>query len=84
MDRRAVRLIHRSTRRLLLTEAGRAFHEHCAAMLVKAQAAQAAVKQLQAAPAGTVRMACPATFVQFYLARIASDLTAIKTPANRG
>ncbi|MEO8523652.1 MAG: LysR substrate-binding domain-containing protein [Caldimonas sp.] len=72
-ERLGVRLIHRSTRRLSLTEAGRAFHEHCAAMLVEAQAAQAAVELLQAAPAGTVRMACPATFAQFYLARIVAD-----------
>ncbi|MEP7295316.1 MAG: LysR substrate-binding domain-containing protein [Burkholderiales bacterium] len=72
-ERLGVRLIHRSTRRLSLTEAGRAFHEHCAAMLVEAQAAQAAVEQLQAAPTGTVRMACPAAFAQFYLARIVAD-----------
>lgn len=72
-ERLGVRLIHRTTRRLSLTEAGRAFHAHCAAMLVEAQAAQTAVEQLQAAPAGTVRMACPATLAQFYLARIVAD-----------
>ncbi len=72
-ERLGVRLIHRSTRRLSLTEAGRVFHEHCAAMLVEAQAAQTAVEQLRAAPAGTVRMACPAAFVQFYLAHMVAD-----------
>ena len=42
-ERLGVRLIQRSTRRLSLTDAGRAFHEHCAAMLVEAAAAEQAV-----------------------------------------
>jgi DNA-binding transcriptional LysR family regulator len=72
-ERMGVRLIHRSTRRLSLTEAGHAFHAHCAAMLVEANAAQQAVEQLRATPAGTVRMSCPSAFVQFYLARTMAD-----------
>ena len=35
-SRMGVRLLQRSTRRLALTEAGRIFYEHCAAMLVEA------------------------------------------------
>jgi DNA-binding transcriptional LysR family regulator len=69
-ERLGVRLIQRSTRRLSLTEAGRAFHEHCAAMLVEAEAAQQAVEQLRAAPSGTVRLTCPVAIAQFYVARI--------------
>ena len=67
-----VRLTQRSTRRLSLTEAGRVFHEHCAAMLVEAEAAQQAVEPLRAAPSGTVRMTCPVAMAmaQFYVARI--------------
>src|ERR1700757_2260395 len=68
-----VRLIQRSTRRLSLTEAGRAFHEHCAAILVEAEAAQQAVEQLRAAPSGTVRLTCPMAIAQFYVARIVAD-----------
>lgn len=69
-ERMGVRLIQRSTRRLSLTEAGRVFHEHCAAMLVEAEAAQHAVEQLSAAPSGTVRLTCPVAMAQFYVARI--------------
>lgn len=72
-ERLGVRLIQRSTRRLSLTEAGRAFHEHCAAMLVEAEAAQQAVEQLRSAPSGTVRLTCPVAIAQFYVARIVAD-----------
>jgi DNA-binding transcriptional LysR family regulator len=72
-DRMGVRLIQRSTRRLSLTDAGRAFYAHCAAMLVEAEAAQQAVEQLSAAPSGTVRMTCPVAIAQFYLARIVAE-----------
>jgi DNA-binding transcriptional LysR family regulator len=72
-ERLGVRLLQRSTRRLSLTEAGRAFHEHCAAMLVEAEAAQQAVEQLRSAPSGTVRLTCPVTIAQFYLARIVAN-----------
>ncbi len=69
-ERMGVRLVQRSTRGMSLTEAGRAFYEHCVAMMVEAEAAQQAVAQLRAAPAGTVRLACPVPIAQFYLPRI--------------
>lgn len=72
-ERMGVRLIQRSTRRLSLTEAGQVFYEHCAAMLVEAEAAQHAVEQLRSSPAGTVRMTCPVAIAQFYVARIVAD-----------
>ncbi|HVT34916.1 MAG TPA: LysR family transcriptional regulator, partial [Nevskiaceae bacterium] len=72
-DRLGVRLLQRSTRRLALTEAGRAFHEHCRAMLVEAEAAQAAVDQLRAEPVGTVRITCPLAMSQLYVARLLAE-----------
>lgn len=57
--RLGARLLQRSTRRLALTEAGRIYYEHCAAMLIEAEAAQTAIERLRSEPAGTVRMACP-------------------------
>ncbi len=72
-ERVGVRLIQRSTRRLSLTEAGRLFYEHCAAMLVEAEAAQQAVEQLRSAPSGTVRISCPVAIAQHYLARGVAD-----------
>ena len=58
-----VRLLQRSTRRLTLTEAGRIFYEHCAAMMVEADAARLAVDQLRSEPAGTVRLTSRSTTV---------------------
>lgn len=72
-ERLGVRLLQRSTRQLALTEAGRVFYEHCAAMLVEAKAAQQSVEQLRSEPAGTVRMTCPGAMAQFYVARLLSD-----------
>ena len=72
-ERLGVRLLQRSTRRLALTEAGRVFYEHCAAMVVEADAAQQAVEQLRSEPAGRVRMACPTAMAQFYVTQLVAD-----------
>ena len=72
-DQIGVRLLQRSTRRLALTEAGRVFYEHCAAMIVEADAAREAVEQLRSEPSGTIRMTCPASMAQFYVARIVAE-----------
>jgi len=72
-ERMGVRLLQRSTRKLALTEAGRVFYEHCAAMLVEADTARQAVEQLRSEPAGTVRMCCPLVMAQFYVARLIAD-----------
>jgi len=72
-ERMGVRLLQRSTRKLSLTEAGRLFYEHCAAMLIEAEAAQQAVEQLRAAPSGTVRMTSPVAIAQSYLARSVAE-----------
>jgi DNA-binding transcriptional LysR family regulator len=76
-ERLGVRLLQRSTRRLALTEAGRAFYEHCAAMMVEAQAAHQAVEQLRSEPAGTVRMTCPVVMAQFGLPALLADFMAL-------
>lgn len=67
-DQLGARLFQRSTRRLSLTEAGRALQSHAAAMLVEADAAQQAVAQLRAEPVGTVRLTCPVVMSQYHLA----------------
>jgi DNA-binding transcriptional LysR family regulator len=54
-----VRLIQRSTRHFLATEIGQNYYAHCKAMLVEADAAQAAVEQTRSEPSGIVRLTCP-------------------------
>jgi DNA-binding transcriptional LysR family regulator len=63
-DRLGVRLLHRTTRKLSLTEVGTLYLRHCVAMRSEAVAAGEAVERLAAAPRGTVRVTCPITLAQ--------------------
>ncbi|WP_206951763.1 LysR family transcriptional regulator [Trinickia acidisoli] len=68
-----VRLLQRSTRKLVLTEAGERFFRHCQLMLSEAQAAMNAVQELRSAPRGTVRVSVPVTISQTILSGILSE-----------
>ncbi|WP_038149305.1 LysR substrate-binding domain-containing protein [Tolumonas lignilytica] len=68
-----VRLLQRNTRRFSLTETGRIFYEHCAAMMIEAEAAQHAVEQLQSEPAGHLRMTCPTAMAQSYIIQLIAN-----------
>jgi len=63
-ERLGVRLLHRTTRKLSLTEVGELYLRHCQAMRSEAAAADEAVQRLSAAPRGTVRVTCPVTLAQ--------------------
>lgn len=57
-----VRLLHRTTRALTLTEAGQAYHEPIARILAELATADQSVGSLQAAPRGRLRVAAPMSF----------------------
>ena len=57
-DQLGARLIHRSSRRFSVTEIGQAYYQHCLAMLVEAEAAQAVIDNVTAQPRGVIRVAC--------------------------
>ncbi|GAB5468513.1 MAG: LysR family transcriptional regulator [Rhodospirillales bacterium] len=61
-DRLGLRLLNRTTRRLSLTEAGRAFYEGCQRMLAEAEGAEAQVTALAARPRGVLRLSAPMSF----------------------
>lgn len=63
-ERLGVRLLHRTTRKLSLTQAGEIYHRHCVAMREQAEAADEAVAHVQSEPRGTVRITCPVTLAQ--------------------
>ena len=65
-----VRLLQRTTRKLSLTEVGKAYLRHCQAMRESAQAAADTVAQVQAEPRGTIRVACPVTVAQTLLGQV--------------
>jgi DNA-binding transcriptional LysR family regulator len=63
-----LRLIERSTRRLLVTPEGQAFHRQAQLILDQAEAADALMAGLKAVPAGQVTVAVPAAFCREILA----------------
>ncbi len=64
-DRLGVRLLHRSSRRFSITEIGREYYDHCAAMLIEAEGAEQVVAKARAEPRGIVRMSCPTALLSF-------------------
>jgi DNA-binding transcriptional LysR family regulator len=61
-DRLGARLLQRTTRRLSLTEAGRAFHARAERLLADLEEAETAVASEGAAPRGTLRISAPVSF----------------------
>lgn len=63
-ERLGVRLIQRSSRRFAVTELGQTYYAHARAMLVEADAADDAIRRVQAEPRGVVRMSCPVALLE--------------------
>lgn len=61
-------LLHRSTRKLALSEAGAAFYEGCAEMVKAAQSAEQRLAELRDAAVGELRVAAPVGFAGTHLA----------------
>jgi DNA-binding transcriptional LysR family regulator len=65
LERRGgVTLLHRSTRKLTLTEAGAHFLEDCAAMLAAARRAREQLSNAREAPVGQLRLSAPVGFAR--------------------
>jgi DNA-binding transcriptional LysR family regulator len=60
--RLGARLIHRTTRRQQLTDAGRLYYERCKAVLEEAAAAEACIDTLRGAPRGLLRVTASVTY----------------------
>ena len=75
-DELGARLLHRTTRKLNLTEAGRLYHERSKRILVEVEEARLSVSQLEAAPRGTLRLNIPAAFGRLHIAPALPDLLA--------
>jgi DNA-binding transcriptional LysR family regulator len=60
--RLGVRLFHRSTRRLNLTEEGQAYYEHCTRALLELETAEARLASGRRAPSGRLRVSVPVLF----------------------
>jgi DNA-binding transcriptional LysR family regulator len=69
-ERLGVRLLQRSTRNIALTEAGQSFYAGCQGVMDNARTAWDSVLELKKEPSGTIRIACPVTMAQNYIAPI--------------
>jgi DNA-binding transcriptional LysR family regulator len=66
--RLGVSLIHRTTRRLNLTDSGRAYYARCVAILADVEEAESAASQAHGALRGTLKVALPLAFGLLHLA----------------
>lgn len=67
-ERLGVRLLHRTTRRLSLTEAGTAYYERCAALLAEMESLEASLEAMSETPRGVVKISAPVSFGHMHLA----------------
>ncbi|RKP49031.1 LysR family transcriptional regulator [Trinickia fusca] len=75
-ERLDTRLIHRTTRKQGLTEAGAAFYENCKAALEQVRAAEQSVQALNTVPQGTLRVSAPVTLGTSVVAPLVADYLA--------
>lgn len=62
-----LQLLHRTTRRVEVTEAGAAYHARCAPLIEEARAAHENLQEDALQPKGTLRLACTPDFASWYL-----------------
>lgn len=72
-ERLAARLIQRSSRHFSITEVGKTYYQHCKAMLVEAEAAQASVDQTRSEPCGVLRLSCPVALLDARVGAMLAD-----------
>jgi DNA-binding transcriptional LysR family regulator len=75
-SRLGVRLLHRTTRKLSLTEEGRVFHARCKALLGELDEAETEITARSAQASGLVRINVPYSFGILHLAPLWSDFMA--------
>lgn len=66
-------LFHRTSRRLTLTESGKALAEHAARILAEANAAEEAARDAATAPTGLVRLTAPMTLGLLHVAPLVAE-----------
>jgi DNA-binding transcriptional LysR family regulator len=68
-----VRLLHRTSRRFAMTDAGEEFYRHAVVMLRDAELAENAIRNLLTEPTGTVRCTAATATMQFAMRDIVAD-----------
>lgn len=68
-----LRLLHRTTRRIELTEAGQIYFERCKRIVDEARLAHEQLGELLAQPSGVLRASLPVDFANIYLAPLIAE-----------
>lgn len=68
-----LRLLHRTTRRLELTEAGQLYFERCKRIVDEARLAHEQLGEMLAQPSGVLRASLPVDFANIYLAPLLAE-----------
>lgn len=72
-----VRLLHRSTRKLSLTEAGESYYQHCQHIVERAEIALNELREYQHQPTGTLRVSSPVPFGAALLLPVIKELRSV-------
>lgn len=72
-NRLGVKLLNRNTRNLAITEVGKIYYQHCQAMIIEADAADAAIEMLSSEPVGIVKISCPVNLLHINMSQILND-----------
>ncbi|MEI2418201.1 LysR substrate-binding domain-containing protein [Orrella sp. JC864] len=75
-ERLQMRLLQRTTRRLRLTAAGERYLQYCQSIIESARAAEDAMQQMRAEPAGTVTLSAPVAVAQESLQHLLPEFLA--------
>ncbi len=60
-ERLSLKLIHRTTRKIGVTESGRVYYEYCARLIAEGRAADAAMMAMTSSPSGLLNISLPET-----------------------
>lgn len=71
-----VRLLHRSTRHLTLTEAGKLYYQRCQRVVEEADDAEQLIQNMQAEPSGVLRINAPLAFGTTFFQSLLQDFMA--------
>jgi DNA-binding transcriptional LysR family regulator len=70
-----LRLLHRTTRKVELTEAGQIYYERCRRIVDEARLAHEQLGEMLAQPSGVLRASLPADFATIYLAPLVAEFS---------
>ncbi|CAE6809189.1 LysR substrate-binding domain-containing protein [Paraburkholderia haematera] len=77
-----VRLIQRTSRSFIATDAGEAFYRHCLDVVAAAEHAEVAMQQRASEPAGNFRFSCPTVLGQVVVAKLLPRFMSIHPKIN--